>query len=230
MQRYKHIYIDLDRTLWDFNVNSAEALRDLFLNYSLDGLFPAFEIFHGCFEKHNRMLWDRYSKGDMKKDILRTLRFQLTLREFGINQPGLAEKLGEDYIRICPTKTGLLPHTIQALDYLQSGYNLYIITNGFYRVQSAKLTNSGLGKYFKKVITSESTGYMKPRAEIFDYAVTSVNARKDECVMVGDDLEIDIIGAKNAGIDQVYFNPERIGHLEKPSYEIDSLLGLLKIF
>jgi putative hydrolase of the HAD superfamily len=230
MQRYKHIYLDLDRTLWDFKVNSTETLRDLFYKYSLDNDFASFDLFYKSFEKHNHELWAQYLAGSMKKSILRNRRFYLTLGESGIYDDSLSEKLGNDYIALSPTKTGLLPYTIEALDYLRARYSLYIITNGFNEVQFAKIRNSGLEKYFRKIFTSDSTGYLKPRKEIFNYAITSVNAKKKECIMIGDDLVNDIIGAKNAGIDQVYFNPERSEHKEKPSFEISSLLELTEIF
>lgn len=230
MQRYKHIYIDLDRTLWDFKVNSAEALKDLYIKYNLENVFPGYDTFRDCFISNNDILWEQYYKGKIKKDILRTLRFHMTLSEYGMPDQLLAENLDKDYITISPTKTSLFPHTIEVLDYLHSKYNLYIITNGFNEVQFTKINNSGLGKYFKKVVTSESTGYMKPRIEIFDYAITSVNARKKESIMIGDDMKADILGAKNAGLDQVYFNPERIQHNENPSFEIFSLLELKNIF
>ena len=230
MQRYKHIYIDLDRTLWDFKVNSAETLRDLYVKYNLDNVFPGYDTFRDRFISNNNVLWEQYHKGEIKKDILRTLRFFNTLSEYGIHDKELAKNLDDDYIIISPTKTSLFPYTLETLDYLHGKYNLYIITNGFNEVQFTKIRNSGLDKYFKKVVTSESTGYLKPRIEIFDYAVTSVNARKKECIMIGDDLEIDILGAKNAGLDQVFFNPERIQHKENPSFEIYSLPELKSIF
>jgi putative hydrolase of the HAD superfamily len=230
MQRYKHIYLDLDRTLWDYKFNSTETLKDLFYKYSLDNNIASFDLFYKSFEKHNHELWAQYFAGSMKKAILRNYRFYLTLSEFGIFDDSLSEKLGLDYIVLSPTKTGLLPYTIEALDYLQARYSLYIITNGFNEVQFTKIKNCGLGKYFKKVITSDSTGYLKPRKEIFNYAITSVNAKKKECIMIGDDLVNDVIGAKNAGIDQVYYNPDKLEHTENPSFEINSLLELTEIF
>jgi len=230
MQRYKHIYIDLDRTLWDFEANSTEALSDLFKIYRLENVFPSFEAFHNGFDKHNREMWDRYLKGEMKKEVLRILRFHLTLNEYGVSDNILAGRLCEDYIRISPTKTILIPHTHHALEYLKQKYSLHIITNGFNEVQFTKLRNSGIDKYFQRVITSENAGYMKPRIEIFNYSLASANARKKECIMIGDDLETDIRGARNAGIDQVYFNPRMAEHHESPNYEINSLKELTEIF
>lgn len=230
MQRYKHIYFDLDRTLWDFESNSTEALRDLYHKYRLYDFIPSFDIFQGSFERHNEVLWAKYQNGELKKSILRSERFHVALKEFGVDDNAMASRIGEDYISLSPQKTILFPWANRALGYLAGKYSLYIITNGFNEVQFTKLTNSGLDKYFKKVITSEDAGYMKPRSEIFEYALSSVNARKRESIMVGDDLETDIKGAGNAGIDQVFFNPKRIRHNENPSFEIFSLKELIDIF
>ncbi|HPF93544.1 MAG TPA: HAD-IA family hydrolase [Tenuifilaceae bacterium] len=106
---------------------------------------------------------------------------------------------------------------------------LHIITNGFNEVQFTKLELCGLSSYFTKVITSEISGYHKPRPEAFGYTLSSANARKAESIMIGDDLEADILGAKAFGIDQIFFNPNREQHGHSVTHEITSLLELKKI-
>jgi putative hydrolase of the HAD superfamily len=123
-------------------------------------------------------------------------------------------------------QTALIPNAKYILKYLIKNYSLYIITNGFMDVQLAKIKNSGLSGYFKKIFTSEHARSSKPNRGIFEYALKSVNARKKESLMIGDDLEIDIKGAREFGIDQVYFNPSGIRHNDRLTYEIHSLLEL----
>lgn len=226
---YKHVFFDLDRTLWDFDQNMVDALRDLFFDYNLDSYFPDVTTFINCFTKHNDYLWEKYRLGELKKDVLRFKRFELTLRDYGVHEILLAKKMGEEYIRITPTKTALVPHTREVLDYLSKKYKLHIISNGFNEVQFPKLDKCHISKYFEKVITSESSGYHKPCPEAFGYSLSSANAKKEESIMIGDDLEIDILGAKKFGIDQVYFNANKLEHKAKPTYEIQSLLELTKI-
>ena len=232
MQRkYRYLFFDLDRTLWDYDNNASEALNEIYQAYSLGIIFAEFSNFHLAFTKHNNDLWKEYREGKVHKDILRTLRFERTLMDYNSINPKLAIELNNDFLELSPRKLHLIPGAIQLLEYLRKmRYNLYIITNGFTKIQLLKMETSGLMGYFDKIFTSENTRSNKPQRAIFEHAVTSVNARKLQSIMIGDDLEADIIGARNFGIDQVYFNPERISHNEIITYEISELKQLIKIF
>ncbi|MFP4024159.1 MAG: YjjG family noncanonical pyrimidine nucleotidase [Thiohalospira sp.] len=230
MKRYKNIYFDLDRTLWDFDSNAKETFQDIYKKYELQKIFNTFDNFYNTYVKHNERLWKIYRDGKIRKSVLAFKRFALTLEEFGVKDEELAKKIGQDYIEISPTKRRLFPGTYETLDYLKDKYNLYIITNGFNEVQFTKLKNSKLDTYFKKVFTSENAGAQKPNAKIFEHALKTVNAKKKESVMIGDDIDSDIIGAKKFGLDQIYFNPERKVHAEDITHEIASLKELLEIF
>jgi putative hydrolase of the HAD superfamily len=96
-------------------------------------------------------------------------------------------------------------------------------------VQFTKLENSNLDKYFIKVFTSENAGAQKPDPIIFQHALKDVNASKKDSVMIGDDLDVDVLGAKNFGLDQIYFNPEKKQHSEDITHEISSLKELQEI-
>ncbi|HKL08905.1 MAG TPA: YjjG family noncanonical pyrimidine nucleotidase [Bacteroidales bacterium] len=229
MKKYKHIYFDLDRTLWDFESNAKETFQDIYKKHELHKIFKTFDNFYCTYVKHNERLWKIYRDGKIKKSILIYKRFALTLEEFGVKNEELAKIIGQDYIEISPTKKRLFPGAYEALDYLKDKYSLYIITNGFNEVQFTKLKNSQLDPYFKKVFTSENAGAQKPNAKIFEHALKTVNAKKKESVMIGDDLDGDIIGAKKFGLDQVYFNPAGKEHTENITHEISSLTDLKKI-
>lgn len=207
MNRYKHLFFDLDRTLWDFDSNSYEALKDIYENHGLASFFEHPDEFISTYHRHNERLWAEYRDGNLTKSKLRSVRFLLTLKEKKINDPYLAEKIGEEYLRLSVLKTNLFPCTHEILEYLQPSYNLYILTNGFRETQFKKMKNSGLEKYFKHVFTSETIGYNKPHLKIFQWAISSVNARKEECLMIGDDQKVDIAGGNAYGIDTVFFNP-----------------------
>ncbi|MCF6342377.1 MAG: HAD-IA family hydrolase, partial [Bacteroidales bacterium] len=150
-----------------------------------------------------------YRHGRIEKKVLSRLRFSLTLNDFGIVDEKMGAKLGKDYVAISPTKVNLFPNAIAILDYLEPGYSLHLITNGFSEVQDTKLRVSGMGKYFQTVITSEEAGVKKPNPEIFNYALGKAGAEAGSSLMIGDDFEVDIVGARNVGIDQVLFDPER---------------------
>jgi len=226
---YKHVFFDLDRTLWDFDQNMIDALRDIFFDFNLDTIFPDIKTFIATFTKNNDYLWEKYRLGELKKDVLRYKRFDLTLRDYGVNEPLIAKRIGEEYIRITPLKTALVPNTREVLEYLKPKYKLHIITNGFDEVQFPKLEKCHIANYFDKVVTSETSGFHKPCPEAFGYSLSSVNAKKEESIMIGDDLEIDIVGAKKFGIDQIYFNPQNTSHKTRPTHEIHNLLEIIKI-
>jgi putative hydrolase of the HAD superfamily len=229
MNKYKHIYFDLDRTIWDFDKNAYDSFQDIFEKYDLEKIFKTFNNFYNTYVKHNDILWNDYRERKIKKSILSYKRFSLTLEEFGADDEELAKKIAHDYITISPTKKQLFPYAHETLEYLHTKYKLYIITNGFNEVQFTKLKNSDLDKYFLKVFTSEDAGAQKPNPLIFQHALKNVNACKKDSIMIGDDLQVDILGAKKFGLDQVFFNPENIVHSEDITHEIASLKELQEI-
>lgn len=230
MKKYKHIYFDLDRTLWDFDSNSKDTFSEIYNKYDLQNHYEDFNQFFKIYTKHNDELWGLYREGKIVKNVLSKLRFEKTLAEVGVVNEEMAVSIGNDYISNSPSKKKLFPGAIELLDYLKDYYQLYIITNGFKEVQYRKLENCGLSKYFSKVFISEEIGCKKPHPDIFKYAITSVNAKKSESIMIGDDFEVDVLGAKNYGIDQVFFNPFGEKHSQNGiTYEIANLSELKDI-
>lgn len=227
---YKHIFFDLDHTLWDYEKNSNEALNELFLKYKLNSLgINNCEQFTLCFEEVNRSLWDDYNKNKISRDGIREQRFLRILSQFEINNLELSEKLSTEYLMLCPTKPHLIPFTFEVLDYLKVNYQLHILTNGFNDVQKLKLEKSNLHTYFSTVVTSDSAGYKKPMSSIFKYAIDKAEARKNESIMIGDNLQTDILGARNFGMDTIYFNPNKETHKSSVTHEIDCLSQLKSI-
>ncbi len=230
IKTYKNLYFDLDRTLWDFRTNSEEVLFDLIKKY-LPDFVSNFSIFLKTYYTINEDLWLKYRNGEITKEILRHKRFIDTLKTLNIGDNNIAVKMGEDYIKNSPYKTGLFPHTIETLTYLKNkGYRMFLLTNGFLEVQKIKIKESKLNIFFEKMITSEEAGYQKPHRRIFEYALKTVNAKKDESIMIGDDIENDILGAKQFGMDTVFFNEKKLNHSIKPTFEIADLSELTYVF
>jgi putative hydrolase of the HAD superfamily len=227
--KYKHLFFDLDRTLWDFETNSIQAFKIIFEKQNLFNIFPDFNTFVTTYKHHNEKLWELYRLGQIKKDDLRNDRFLLTLKDFNCDDMALATAIGDDYVELSPQQTTLFPGTIETLDYLAPKYKMHIITNGFVEVQYKKLRNSNLEQYFDKIITSEEAKASKPKPGIFHAALSSANAKKADCLMIGDDLKNDIIGARSYGFDQVFFNPHRTEHQEKVTFEIANIPELKDI-
>jgi len=226
---YKTIFIDLDRTLWDFEANAKDTFIEMYDKYNLKIISPDFETFHETYRRINKQLWEEYRNGNIKKEVLKYRRFELTLQEFDANDEALSKNLGDDYVNLSSEKTKLFPDTHSTLAYLQTKYDLFIITNGFEEVQLKKIKNCELDQYFRQIITSEKAGVQKPHADIFQYALQKANTTADVSLMIGDDLEGDIKGARTQGIDQVFFNPNYKSHEEQATYEIHALKELKAI-
>jgi putative hydrolase of the HAD superfamily len=234
--KYKHLFFDLDHTLWDFEANSRQTLQELYqtMNLGAKGIND-FDLFHKNYLVHNDKLWDRYRNGYIKVDELRWKRMWLALLDFKVADEPLAREMGVIFLDLLPTRKILFPYTIEILDYLvDKKYILHLITNGFEKTQHSKLKYSGMAKYFKEVITSEASNSLKPHKEIFEYAFQKTGAAPEESIMIGDTMEVDILGAMNAGIDQIHVN-----HLTKepllindkrPTYTVYSLKELEEIF
>ena len=222
--QYEHIFFDLDHTLWDTDKNSHQTISELFIKHNLQqkGIDSLDEFIKKYTFIINRM-WDEYRNGVINKHALRYNRFEETFSKFDINDRSLAESFSDDFANIAPYKTNLLPHANEVLDYLHSKYSLHIITNGFEEVQHIKIKYSGLEKYFLNTITSEAAGYKKPDVRIFQYSLELTNANSRNSLMIGDNLEADIIGARNAGMSQLFYNHQNEKHSEEITFEIKSL-------
>jgi len=229
--KYQNIFFDLDRTLWDFDKNSEKTLKQLFRDYSLQNTFGNFLFFKSRYEYHNKKLWLAYYQNRIEKEELSYRRFYLTLKEAGLDEMGLAKEIAHDFIDLSPLQTEVFPNTHECLEYLKNkNYQLHIITNGFNEVQGRKLQNSKLEKYFNQIITSENAGANKPHAQIFEYALKQTGAVIEKSIMIGDDLSTDIKGARDMGMDHIYFNPKKAKHDEKLTFEIENLKELIDIF
>ncbi|HEY4208639.1 MAG TPA: YjjG family noncanonical pyrimidine nucleotidase [Puia sp.] len=230
--QYSHLFFDLDHTLWDFEANSRQTLEELYSSLDLNekGVHD-FAAFHKCYIVHNDKLWERYRNGYIKVAELRWKRMWLTLLDFKIGDERLAREMDVRFLDALPTRKLLFPHTLEILGYLRDkGYILHLITNGFEKTQLSKLQHSGLTDYFKEVITSEGSNSLKPHKEIFEYALQKAGATRSESIMLGDNIEADIQGAMNAGIDQVYVNHLDLEPEIKPTYTVRSLRELKNIF
>lgn len=208
---YKHIFFDLDHTLWDFESNSREALFEIFQELGLEEMLGCdFNKFIDTYHRINHQYWDDYKRGKVSRETLRNGRFADTLAAFRVQNNLMALTISEHYISRSPYKKILFEGAIRVLDYLKhKGYELHIITNGFNEVQFIKLTESNLLPYFKTITTSENAGCNKPDSKIFLHALQGAGALLAESVMVGDNFEADIEGAINIGLHAIWFNPHK---------------------
>jgi putative hydrolase of the HAD superfamily len=229
--KYKHLFFDLDHTLWDFDANARTTLEQLHLDLNLPekGIHD-FDLFHKNYLAHNERLWTKYRNGHIKQDELRLKRMWLALLDFQIADEALAKQMSELFLQLLPTRTILFPDTMEVLTYLEEkGYHLHLITNGFEETQHCKLRSCGLDRFFKVVVTSECSNSLKPQREIFEYAMNKTGATVEESLMIGDTLDVDVLGALNVGMHAVHVNYNGLEQEVAPTYTIYHLRELKEL-
>ncbi len=230
IRRYKHIFFDLDNTLFDFTASEHLALHDLYQNH-LDNIgFTDFDEFIAIYDRINLKLWSDYRDNLIKKDDVKYGRFIKTLKEKNIDNNALATLLAESFVDKCAEKSVLVEGAMEVVKLLSEKYELHIISNGFVEAQYRKLNISGLDKYFKSITLSEEIKTQKPDKKFFQHALVNVNARKTESLVIGDNLVCDIEGAMKFGIDAIYYsyhgtNPENAQI--KTIFKLNELLKIL---
>ncbi|MCR5313916.1 MAG: YjjG family noncanonical pyrimidine nucleotidase [Bacteroidaceae bacterium] len=237
--RYTDIFIDFDDTLYDTHGNSAIALSEVFQKFSLGNYFKNADEFYKSYWLANMILWDEYAHGKIEKDYLIVERFRRPLSE-GICPDGslfnpseeFCMQIHNEFLVRNSEKSGTVEYAKELVEYLKNkGYRLHICSNGFHEVQYKKLRACGLLPFFDSIILSEDAGANKPNAQFFEYAFAKSEAQKESTVMIGDNYFTDILGARNAGLDTIFFNahPEDFAAPEPVTYEVKCLKDILNI-
>ncbi len=227
-RKYKYILFDLDRTLWDFDTNAARNISRLLSKYNLP--VGDHTDFYREYDIVNHRLWNLYEKGEITKERLRDERFHFCFVPHGIDNSEFAKQFGKEYLETMPDQTALMPDAFKVLETLHGrNVKMAIISNGFKEVQYRKLDNSGIRKFFDAIIISEEVGFHKPSPNIFKKAIEAIGADKTLTIMVGDDIANDIEGAQIFGIKQYFYNYKGLKCESGPTWESDSLMGLLEL-
>lgn len=227
MKSYSCVLFDLDHTLWDYETNAEETLKELFVRYGMEHRgVTSFRFFLETFRRINVELWDRYDRGLIGQDVIRNERFDRVFRDTGVEDTRTALEFSSEYLRELPRKKNLLPQAREILEYLHPRYPMTIVTNGFDEIQATKIESAGIGHYFRHIITSQRAGSKKPSRKIFEFALEQTGHVPESAVMIGDNLQTDIAGAMSAGIDTIYYNPTRLYHESAVTHEIAALLEL----
>lgn len=223
----KHVFFDLDHTLWDYEKNSIAALVELHGHFGLDEFVTA-EEFLKTYHKINEKLWHKFNNGQIERDYIKKYRFAEVLQKMKIYINHQPSDLHEFFLDNCSNRTEVLPYCHEALSYLKEKYPLAIITNGFPEAQYPKMKASSLDQYFDEIIISQEVGFRKPEREIYDLSLERMNAKAETSVMIGDNPKTDIKGAINAGLQTIFYNPN--GTRKSTSqFEIESLAELIRI-
>lgn len=227
----KHIFFDLDHTIWDFDKNAQESLLELYAHYELSKLgLSSAEHFISTYTENNHLLWAQYHLGQITKETLRSERFSKTFIQLGLDPAVIPQQFENDYVNLTPTKKNLFEGVLDVLAYLQKKYSLHIISNGFKESTLTKMEVCALNPFFQNVIISEVVGVNKPDKAIFEYALDKASALKDESIMIGDSIEADIRGAQAYGMKAIFFNPLHKELPEDVKWQINHMEELLQHF
>lgn len=201
------IFFDLDHTLWDFEKNSALTFKKILKH---NGVNVLIEDFLDAYIPINLQYWKLYREEKVTKSELRYQRLKKTFDaiEFGVSD-SLINTLSEEYIEHLSSYNHVFPHTVEILEYLKVKYRLHIITNGFQEIQDKKLKKANLYDYFEQIVNSEMAGVKKPSPKIFELALDMAKTKAKNSVMIGDNLEADILGAKALGFHTIHFNAHK---------------------
>lgn len=247
-KRYKDLFVDFDDTLYDTHGNAVLALKELYDDFGLERYFDRVEDFTVPYWEANVELWDQYARGEVTRDFLIVERFRRPLSR-GYVKDGATKtsfrptkeyclEVSDHFLDLCACKPGVVEGAHEVVRYMKDkGYRLHICSNGFHEVQYRKLRASALLDYFDTIILSEDAGANKPSAQFFDYAMKQTGARSKDTLMIGDNIKTDIMGAKEYGIDVMYFNrkplpttpEEKKEEASAIDYEIRSLAEIMDI-
>lgn len=227
MKGIKHIFFDLDHTLWDYDRSAQETLSEIYTQMELSRSGLSVKKFVNTFYEVNSKLWVKYNDGLIDREYIKTKRFTEIFSTSGIDALR-SEEASTYFLNNCSLKPYLMEDALTALHYLSNKYELHIITNGFLDAQNRKLNSSGITKFFKVMVTSECTDSRKPSPEIFEYSLNEAGAEKYESVMIGDNPRTDIQGAKEVGMKTVFYDPS--GRKKSlADFTIQSHMELLKL-
>ena len=230
--KYKDLFIDFDDTLYDTYGNSVISLCETYEAYHLDRYFATPQVFYDAYWAANIDLWTRYSKGEITRPYLIVERFRrpLSVGEGLDVTEQLCLEMSDRFLDFCSSKSGVVEGAHQLMDYLKrKGYRMHLCSNGFHEVQYKKLTACGLKDYFDTVVLSEDAGFNKPSKQFFDYALKMSGAHKETTIMIGDNLQTDIVGAHDAGFDTILFNRWGVALSPVPTHTVATLREIMDI-
>ena len=247
--KYKDLFIDFDDTLYDTHGNSEIALKETFDVFHLERFFPEPQVFYDAYWQANVDLWERYSKGEITRDHLIIERFRRPLSTYQgdckatqtdrITPPWEEQaetyylEMSDVFLDFCSSKPGVIAGARELMVYLKmKGYRMHMTSNGFHEVQYKKLEACGLRDYFDTIILSEDAGVNKPSPDYFAHALKMSGAHRDSTLMIGDNLQTDIMGALHAGIDALLFNRWATDTKNcplAPTYTVDNLMNITTI-
>lgn len=217
------VCLDADDTLFHFHGEAGLRATLESFGLALD------ETALDQYRTRNSDLWARYQAGEISAQILQETRFQPWAEQLGIAAGEIQARYQDTMVQHSP----LIEGALELLDALAQRWPIAIITNGFARLQHARLLHAGIADRVRCVVISEEVGVAKPDPRIFAHALGQLRLHDPSRVlMVGDKLDTDVLGGRNAGMRTCWFNPLRHAHAPEapvPDAQVDCLHRLRQL-
>ena len=224
---FELLLFDADGTLFDYHLAEKTALSYLYNRFEIE---ISLEQFIKLYKEENSLVWKEFEEGEISADKLKTKRFERLLQKINTNLN--VKECSDFYLDILAKQHFLIEGAKDILQFLRNHLKIVLITNGLTSVQKQRITLANFDILFHGIVISEEIGYSKPGKEIFKFALDIVNhSNKDSALIVGDNLNSDILGGINFGIKTCWFNQNRQQLPEGiiPDYIINSLFELKKV-
>lgn len=228
MENIRHIFFDLDNTLWDYRRNAKITLAKLYEEFQIEEIHGyTFKEFYPFYYESNEQLWADFRDQKLTKEELRNRRFPEAFQNLGIPNPDFALEFETRFVSEVTGSNYVVEGTGEILEYLKNKYELHILSNGFEEVTHQKINGCLIKNYIKTVTTAEGAGAPKPSGIAFQTALDKANAKKEESVYIGDDWIADMGGATKFGMRAIFFNPLNESHFWQEEIPvIDNLIEL----
>lgn len=226
MTELRAICFDLDNTLWDVwpVIRRAEqAMYDfLALRYPRVVAQLTIEAMRAAREKTAA----EYPQMSHDFTFLRKQALREHAREFGYAETMMVEEAFEAFIQ-ARNEVELYEDVLPGLEQLRSRFRLFTVSNG-----NADLTRIGLAHYFERSVAARQAGMLKPDPAIFHRAIEGTGLAPAQVAYVGDDPELDVQGARAAGMQPIWINREQAvwpAELPPPERSVRSLAELVAL-
>ncbi|MEG1578141.1 MAG: YjjG family noncanonical pyrimidine nucleotidase [Oscillospiraceae bacterium] len=200
--KYHYILLDADNTLFDFDSAEHLALLGTLEALGIGGSPETEALYRAC----NAPLWEAFHRGEITQDFLTTERFRLLLDKLGVD--GDPAAVNEDYLRRLGECSQLLPGALEFVAALAPHATLAVVTNGIASVQKSRFVDCPIAPYLSGIFVSQEIGCGKPDAAFFEPVCRQLGITdRRTAVVIGDSPGSDLQGARNAGMDSIYFAP-----------------------
>ena len=236
-KKYKKILFDLDNTLVDDDENRKYAIKQILLERKEVVTKERIESFINL----DNQFWKDRAEGKIKdpykfnsnEDKTKWVRAQRFIKYFKDISFEEAVEINKKYISFLSKNIVPIKNSQEILQYLyEKQYEIYIVTNSPEKVVNDKLSKINAQKYIKETFSAEEAGHMKPHNEFFEKFFRKIGTyEKDDMIIIGDELEKDILGGIINGIDSCWVNIKKLENTTKfkPNYEIKNLIELKNI-